>query len=246
MLILSIETTGPYASAALADEKGIQFKTCRDDYSHLQTISPMIVSLMEEAGAKAEDLTAIAVSRGPGSFTGLRIGVATAKGFAQIWNKPIAEVPTLDSFVYARTGLDESHLVCPIFDARRSQVYGAAFRKKAKDAGFGTVLDAETLIPESAIDLSAYLEMLKGFLLPGEKACFFGDGVARYLEQIEASGLPYVAAPEEWLLQRADNVALLGAALCAQGKLKDCYTAQPEYLRPAEAERKLKEKQQGK
>ena len=90
--ILTIETTGHFASVAL-NNRQIMNDT---DYSHLQEITPMIVQIMAEEDLKGEELDAVAVSRGPGSFTGIRIGMATAKGFAQIWNKPVICVPTLD------------------------------------------------------------------------------------------------------------------------------------------------------
>ena len=102
MLILAIDTTGPLASCALSD--GLQIEQIINDteYSHLEEIVPMVKRLLAEQKVQPEELDAIAVSRGPGSFTGIRIGMATAKGLAQIWDKPIVCVPTLDSFAYGR------------------------------------------------------------------------------------------------------------------------------------------------
>ena len=130
MFILGIETTGPHCSAALIDEKGnITIEKSMDRLNHLQVLTPLIDRLLKEAKITKDDICGVAASRGPGSFTGIRIGVSTARALAQVWNKPCIPVPTLFAFGYSRKDqlvADDKLAVCPIFDARRNQIYGAA------------------------------------------------------------------------------------------------------------------------
>lgn len=240
-VILAIETTGPLASVALSGlprEDGIVELVNQTHYSHLEEIAPMVKEILKTAGIGPEDLDAIAVSRGPGSFTGIRIGMATAKGFAQVWDKPVICVPTLASFAFsdaAESGFEgipsgTELLICPLFDARRSQVYAGVYAPGCKDA----------LLPDAAYDVPDYLAKLSALCTPGRVCLFFGDGCDPYRETLENSGLPHVFAPQEHRFQRAYAVLDLALQLYEEGQLTDCYHAQPEYLRLAEAERKLK------
>lgn len=228
MILLAIETTGPYASVAIYRDGVVREIINKTDYSHLQQITPMALEILKQCGIAPAELDAVVVSRGPGSFTGLRIGMATAKGLAQIWDKPIVCVPTLESFAYSEDPRPENALVCPVFDARRSQVYAAAF------------LGGETVVPEGAYAVEEYLDALRKAQNGTMAAIFYGDGVSVYKDAITGGFEPVLFAPEEFALQRAGNVARLAAKLYAKGELSDCYSAEPEYLRQAEAERKLK------
>lgn len=237
MLILAIETTGKLASAALIKDGNTSEKINFTDYSHLQEIVPMIKSLMEEQGVSHDQLDAVAVSRGPGSFTGVRIGVATAKGLAQVWNKPVIEVPTLAAFAFGQYGWlpeGENLLICPLFDARRNQVYAGVYEPENPLA----------IIEDRAVDADQHLAELKQYMqVTGcSKAVFFGDGIKPCLEKIQALGIAFELAPEEDRYQKASSAARLAELLYKQGDLKDCYTCAPEYLRQAEAERKRLEK----
>jgi len=135
MIILAIETTGPRASVALISETGdIMEKTSDVDMNHLKGLIPMIKVMIDECGCGINDIKYVAASVGPGSFTGIRIGVATARALAQTWAVKTISVPTLESFVYHSDqcgySMDSENcisLVCPIFDARRSQIYGGAY-----------------------------------------------------------------------------------------------------------------------
>lgn len=262
MTILAIETTGPLASVAI-NKDGKAIYTINDKgFSHLQECVPMVKALMEEEAVCPEDLDAIAVSRGPGSFTGIRIGMATAKGLAQVWDKPIVEVPTLESFAYADMPYTNSVLICPVFDARRSQVYAAAFRRAAGQADSccvpmkGKEPEVRTIVPEGAYALEEYLELLAEAAWDGDTLFFLGDGSRKFEEQIrtcldgpccgEGPSCSVEFAADEHYLQRADSVAVLGAKLFAEGKIKDCFTAQPNYLRAAEPDRKKKQPAGGK
>lgn len=236
MLILAIETTGSISSVALNNGECITEIKNTDSYSHLQQLVPMVKQLMDEEGADPQNLDAVAVSMGPGSFTGIRIGMATAKGLAQIWNKPIVEVPTLADFAFRDYDWEEegkSLLFCPVLDAKMHQVYAAAYAKNCK----------EPVVPGGAYGIDEYLQMLDGAFAGYDAAVFFGDGVKVYKEALENCGLDCAFAPEEDSCQTAFGIARLGAELFAEGKTKSCFDAQPEYYRLPEAERKLKEKQ---
>ena len=210
MKILAIETTGHFASVALNGRQVMN----DTDYSHLEEIVPMCQEILACEKLSGKDLDAIAVSRGPGSFTGIRIGVATAKGLAQIWNKPIVSVPTLDSFAYR---LGASDVIVPVFDARRFQVYAAAFKNQ------------ETLIPAGAYDIEEFKAKLSELINNENEVHYFGDGA--HLIDKESEGA-----------QEATQVLTLAEKMFTEGKLDTCYSAAPEYMRLAEAERKLKEK----
>ena len=235
MLILSVETTGPLCSVALWDGKNMRQSVNQTQYSHLEEVVPMIKAIMAEYAVSPEDLDAIAVSRGPGSFTGVRIGMATVKGLAQVWNKPVIEVPTLASFAFGcyswlKTG---KVLVCPMFDARRSQVYSGVYEPLNKEAD----------VEDAAYGIEELMEKIRGLKDKYDFIVFFGDGIKVYKDHLPECGIPYEIAHDEDLYQMAANDARLGEELFKEGCLKDCYTCQPEYLRLAEAERKLKEKQ---
>ena len=245
MLILAIETTGPLASAALFDDGIVSCIQSGSEFSHLQECVPMIKSLLAEEETDPKELDAIAVSCGPGSFTGIRIGMATAKGLAQVWDKPIIEVPTLESFAWADLPFTRSTLICPVFDARRSQVYAGAYRRLDSVNNAPEVL-AE--VEEGAYALDEYLDKLKEAAREGDTLLFFGDGSRKFEEQIclalegpccgEAPAVEVAFAEDGYYLQKADSVARLGANLFAEGKVKDCFSAQPNYLRAAEPDRK--------
>lgn len=209
MKILTIETTGHFASVALGSRQ-IMNDT---DYSHLEEIVPMCQEILAAEKLEGKDLDAIAVSKGPGSFTGIRIGIATAKGLAQIWNKPIIAVPTLESFAY-RKGV--SGIVVPVFDARRNQVYAGIYK------------DKKTLLAAGAYDIEWFKEKMVSHCERSEAIHFFGDGC----ELIGQKSLG---------VQEAEQVLAFAEKMYQEGKIETCYTVAPEYLRLAEAERKLLE-----
>lgn len=235
MKLLAIDTTGAHSSVAIYDNDIITQLLNGEEFSHLQKLVPSIDALLNETGTSPSELDGIAVSRGPGSFTGIRIGMATAKGLAQIWNKPIIEVPTLASFAYREYDWikePKNTVLCPVFDAKRHQIYGGAY-KPGSD---------KMLVPDGAYDLPEYLMLLSENIDAEKTFAFLGDGIAVYEEGLKACGRPYLFAPEKDRYQTAFGAARLGAKLFAEGKLKDCFTAKPEYLRQAEAERRVSEK----
>ncbi|MCD8083112.1 MAG: tRNA (adenosine(37)-N6)-threonylcarbamoyltransferase complex dimerization subunit type 1 TsaB, partial [Clostridiales bacterium] len=180
-----------------------------------------------------KDVDAIAVSGGPGSFTGLRIGSATAKGLGLALDKPLIHVPTLDAMAYNLYGA--SALICPLMDARRSQVYVGLyhFRQKFEVVKESCAMDIHDLIAE----LSAR----------GEPVIFLGDGVPVSEAAIRRElTVPYDFAPAHVNRQRGASVATLGAVYFAQGRTETAAEHAPDYLRKSQAERELDEaKRQG-
>ena len=248
MFILSIETTGPHCSAALIDEKGnIKIEKSLDRLNHLQVLTPLINKLMKDNGVTKDDIAAVAASRGPGSFTGIRIGVSTARALAQVWEKPCIAVPTLYAFGYSRKDelmKNENLAVCPIFDARRNQIYGACMVQKD-----GEIVE----------NVKAGPYMLDEFLSMVTVACqegsnmekftlrFIGDGVEKYREQIEAwANEAGVNVDLVVVYQYADSVAEIALGMYEKGETVDFNSFEPEYMRKAEAQRKLEERLLGK
>ncbi len=250
MELLAIETTGAAASAALIDENG-RLREVRSDQTmnHLHNLLPMVKKLLDESSLKIGGVSGIAVSEGPGSFTGIRIGMATAKALAQVIGVPVVSVPTLRSFVYHIP--DFPGVVCPIFDARRSQVYGGAYQR-TEDGSL------KQWIPDGAYDIVEYLDLVADALSETAELLFFGDGIAPYQKQIEEwnestyrvtlKGEEIIFAtqfvPEELRYQKASSVARLGLEMWKKGETKNYFELSPVYLRKAEAERKLLERQE--
>jgi tRNA threonylcarbamoyl adenosine modification protein YeaZ len=235
MKILAIETTGPLASVALIDQDGsITERAGGARYSHLEGLIPMIRLLLSDAQTEPQCLAAIAVSRGPGSFTGVRIGMTTAKALAQVWQKPVVQVPTLDSFAFhERVG--EGILAVPILDARRSQIYAGAYRKTREQK----ILPC---IEEKAWSPAEFLELLAERQEAGETALFCGDGAGVHEALLSRHPKPFFFCPAEESGQQAAWVARLGLQLYLAGCRTDAFSAEPVYLRQPEAERKLQEK----
>ncbi len=247
MNLLAIETTGANASVAIINEsKKIWEEYCDETMNHLRFLIPMIETLLEKCGLKIQDIDGIAVSEGPGSFTGIRIGIATAKALAQALNLEIVCVPTLRAFAYG--AVEEKRILCPIFDARRSQVYAGAYIWEAQGVCTQLIDDAAYMLEDFLRQMQAVLEKT------GQtEILFFGDGISSYKEQIEewAQGLKHENAqgtqpvidfaPEERRFQKASSVAALGYKLWEQGNAQNLFQAKPVYLRQAEAQRKLEE-----
>ncbi len=236
MRVLAIETTGLFASAALMDERGHVKEIIGDQrFSHLQYLVPMIRDLLKTCGLTIDDVTHVAVSEGPGSFTGIRIGMATAKALAQVKNLPVIPVPTLMAFTFNAPDFDG--IYCPIFDARRDQVYGGAYYK-----------DEDTvhrLFPDGAYDIRDYLDKIKSYnKMKMGKSMLFGDGVDRYKDEIDAQNAKnlFLFADVNNRYQKASSIARLSATLLAQGKVQSCMDVKPVYLRKPEAQRKLEER----
>jgi tRNA threonylcarbamoyladenosine biosynthesis protein TsaB len=251
MWILTMETTGPMASVAIINEEGtIWEKVGEKGYNHLTSLIPMTKSLLEENGLAPRDISAVAASVGPGSFTGIRIGVSSARAFSQSMGIPCISIPTLQTFLYncgegkeSKEGKeghenhenheDQTKLVCPVIDARRDQLYGAAFYK------------GEALVEEAAYSLGDYLERIGSLeRKPWKEAIFYGDGISRYGETLDSwgkeMGIGIIFAGEDARYQRARWGALIAKSQWDKGILLSYNELMPRYMRLAEAEQKLK------
>ena len=225
MKILALETSAVACSAALCeDEKLLAQFFQNNGLTHSVTLMPMCQAMLAGCGVKLEDVDVIAVAAGPGSFTGLRIGVAAAKGLAWPGNKPCAGVSTLEAMAWslAHTGA----IVAPVMDARRGQLYNALFR--------GTGEGLERLAPDRAIaadDLAAELAAL-----PGPKV-LVGDGALLARRLLGERGLELTVAPPHLRLQSAWGVARGALELARRGELTDAAGLAPVYHRLSQAER---------
>lgn len=234
MKILGLDSSGLVASAAIVEDD-ILLAEYTTDYkkTHSQTLLPMLDELRKMIELDLNTVDAIAVAAGPGSFTGLRIGSATAKGLGLALDKPLIEVPTLEGLAWNLWGTDK--IVCPLMDARRNQVYTAAYEFRREGEGFQLCPVAE----QAPRDIVEMLEMLNDL---GREAIFLGDGVSVYRDLIrERCGIPYSVAPAGCNRQRAANIAVLGAVYMRQGKTVTAAEHQPIYLRQSQAERERDE-----
>ena len=224
-MILAFETSAKAASVALMEQGKLLGESYQNTgLTHSQTLMSMAEDLLKNCGKTVQDVTAVAVAKGPGSFTGVRIGVAAAKGFAWGGGIPCYGVSTLEAMAVG-LGVHDGYVV-PTMDARRDQTYTAIFRA---DSGKLT-----RILDDSAISFAELGEKLKNC----EKPIFLvGDGgiLCYNTLQKEVSGL--VLPPEHRLHQRAGGVALVAERMLAEGCPGDGASLTPNYLRVSQAER---------
>ncbi len=235
MKILGLDSSGLVASVAVVEDDVLRAEYTTDyKKTHSQTLLPMLEELRNMIELDLESLDAIAIAAGPGSFTGLRIGAATAKGLGLALNKPLVEVPTLEGLAYNLWGT--THLVCPLMDARRNQVYTGVYEFVKK----GNDLVLHAVEEQCAIDIAEIIAKLNAL---GREVVFLGDGVPVYRNVIEEQmKVPFSFAPAGNNRQRAAGVAALGAVYFAQGRTVSAAEHQPEYLRKSQAEREQEAK----
>lgn len=213
--VLGIETSGTIGSVALWEGAVVAEESFQRGLVHGKALVPTIARLLEQAGWEKTSLGLIAVSQGPGSYTGVRVGVATAKALAYALGRPLLGVSTLDAL--ARNHTHAAIPVCPVVDARWEQVYTALYA-----ADFARVWGPRAMRPE---DLARELP---------EKVHLFGDGMKRYGSMFQREGITF-GGEDEWVCH-AREVASLGARDFAAGRRDDASTLVPLYLRPTEAE----------
>lgn len=233
MNILGIESSSLVASVALLSDDILTAEyTVNFKKTHSQTLLPMLDEIVSMTGVSLENVDAIAVSAGPGSFTGLRIGSATGKGLGLALKKPLISVPTIDAMAYEFYGC--ASIICPIMDARRDQVYTGIYNNRK---GF-------SIIKEScAMDIRELIDELNSM---GEPVIFSGDGVPAYKESIEEfMKVPFEFAPAHLSRQRAGAVAAYGARMFLEGKTVTAAEHAPDYLRKPQAEREREEALKG-
>ena len=257
MYILAIETTGPVGSVAVIDadkkcgapssgkempgqcaycdeEEHVPVKVTTQTMSHLKNLIPMISEILEEEHISKDEICSVAASVGPGSFTGIRIGVSTARALAQAWDVPCISVPTLELF---REKCASNGSVCVIFNARRGQVYGACYDGEGK-----ALIEPGPYMLEDMLGRIADLRI---------RPVFYGDGVDAYFDRDEfrdkVSG--YDAAPDEERCQTADMTARYARRVWQEhttgtsgsGRVVTCEELLPDYMRESEAEQRLKD-----
>lgn len=246
MKILALESSGMVAGVAVLEdgtllaEYGTNYKK-----THSQTLLPMLEELRRMIELDLDSIDAIAVASGPGSFTGLRIGAATAKGLGLALEKPIVEVPTLEGLAYNMCGCGGDIFVCPLMDARRSQVYTGIYEFGEPEDGQDGIPVLRVVEPQAALDMEALLGKINelGERYPGRRVVFLGDGAAIHRQRIqEEIRMPCAFAPVSSNCQRAASVAALGAVYYRMGKAVAAAEHRPEYLRKSQAERELQEK----
>ncbi len=231
MKLLAIETSALVCSAAVMEEDILLGEfTIQQKKTHSQMLMPMVEALCEKLELDLATLDAIAVAGGPGSFTGLRIGSATAKGLASALQKPVVSVPTVAALAYRLYG--SAGLICPVMDARREQTYTGIYQFE------GTGM--QTILPQCAVslpDLAAELNRRESAVT------FLGDGVPVFREKLDALlTVPHFFAPPHLCRQSAASVAALGMRYLKEGRTETAAMHKPEYLRLSQAERVRAEK----
>ena len=230
MRILSLDTSATVASVAIAnDSVPLAQYTLNAKNTHSETILPMIENMLDALCLKASDIDLFALSAGPGSFTGVRIGAATVKGLAFASNKPCVEVSTLEAL--AQNLVFKEGLICPVMNARRSQVYTALFRSNGKEL--------ERLMPDSALSI----EELDGILSQySEPIALVGDGYDICEQGFNKTELIFV--PEFMRLQSALSVAAIALQNYNSGNVCTDSALSVNYLRPSQAERERAEREE--
>ena len=230
MRILALDSSGLVATVAIVEEgQTIAEYTVNYKKTHSQTLLPMLDEIVKMTEFDINTIDAIAVAGGPGSFTGLRIGSATAKGLGLALNKPLIHIPTVDGMAYNLFG--NTGLICPIMDARRNQVYTGLYRFES---------EFEVVEEQMAISVQDLIEKLNAL---GEKVTFLGDGVPVYGDQLkEGLTVECVFAPAHVNRQSAAAVGTLAMKYFAEGKVESAKDHQPDYLRLSQAERERAEK----
>ena len=225
MKILALETSAKAVSAAVTEDGKVLASGYQDTgLTHSRTLMPIVEHILKNTDLTVQDCDVIAVAAGPGSFTGIRIGVAAAKGLAFAADKPAVGVSTLAAM--ARNVAFCDGLVICAMDARRQQVYNALF--EAKDG------QLTRLTPDRAIALEELAEELRSDPRP---KTVVGDGAKLCLAHLTAAGIPCRLAPAHLVMQNAMSVALEAEAMAAEGKLVSAQALEPVYLRPAQADR---------
>ena len=227
MKILAVETSTMLGGVAIMDDAGGLVAETRLNIrtTHSEELMTGIDFVLRHAGLKIGDIDVFGVATGPGSFTGLRIGLSTVKGFSYATGKPVVAIPTLEAFAWNFPC--SAHPVCPMLDARKKEVYAAVFLWR--DEGF------EKIMEESSIGPGDLGTILRGpVLLAGEGARIYRDVFRDALHEHA------LFAPPQWSVPSPSNVAFLGLKRAMNGEFMDPISLVPLYIRKSEAEVKFK------
>lgn len=237
MKIIALDSSGLVASVAVLEdgrligEYNIQYKK-----THSQTLLPMLDALKQMVELQLDTVDAIALAAGPGSFTGLRIGSATAKGLGLALNKPIIEIPTLDGLACNLYGTDK--LVCPIMDARRNQVYTGVYEYR-KEMTETVKYELRCLLNQCAVPIEEIADKCNSY---AREVIFLGDGVPVFEQRLKnLMKVPYGFAPAHMNRQRAASFGILAEKYYKEGRIISAADHAPIYLRMSQAEREKME-----
>jgi tRNA threonylcarbamoyladenosine biosynthesis protein TsaB len=225
VIILSIDSSTPVAGIAVSDGKKLLGEVMiNTQNTHSEKLMPMVAQLLHDLQMSIQQIDAVAITCGPGSFTGLRIGMATAKGIVQGGNKKLIAIPTLDTL--AQNLNHYPGIICPIMNAQKKQVYTAIY--KSTETGM------ERLSDYQAIEAETLAEQL---LTLGETVWFTGDGVDAFADVFRAKlGAQCRLADGNTVLPQAGALAMLAAERAEQEQFDDLYQAELIYIRKSEAE----------
>ena len=241
MKILALDSSGLTASVAIVEDGQLRAEyTVNYKKTHSQTLLPMLDEITDMTELRLQEIEAVAIASGPGSFTGLRIGAATAKGLCLALNVPVIPVPTLEGLAYNLYGCHER--ICPIMDARRSQVYNGIYTFSAEQTKQSEAPEEHLQVVQTqrTIAVDALIQELNDAEKP---VVFLGDGVPVYKEKLEAGlTVPHTYAPEHLNRQRAGAVGALGLRYYKEEKFESAADFKPDYLRVSQAERERAER----
>ena len=230
MKIIALESSAVTASVAVCEDEVLLAQAFQNSgLTHSVTLMPMVADLLKNAGLTLDDMDVVAVAAGPGSFTGIRIGVAAAKGLAWPGDKLCAPCSTLESMAWQVAHMGGE--ICAVMDARRQQVYNGRF--------LGTEDGMVRLSEDRAIGLDELTEEVKK---SGNPQILVGDGAELCYNAFRAAGIPARLAPPHLLCQTAWGVARAALEMARQGKLVPAGQMTPQYHRLSQAERERLER----
>ena len=231
MKVLAVDTSSMVATCAIMDDERLLVEyVINHKRTHSQKIMPIIKEVLENCEVKVEDIDVYAIAKGPGSFTGLRIGMATIKGLAHVADKPVVGIPTLEALAFNL--VYSEGIIVPIMDARRNRVFTGMYRWE--NGKFHTIKD------QDVIEIDELLDMLKE---RNERVIFNGDGTLVYKEKIiSVLGESAIFAPSSVNMAKASSVAQLALAKAKKGEVESYFDIVPDYLRKSQAEREYDER----
>lgn len=231
MRILAIDSSSMVATVAITTDGILNAEyTINHKKTHSQTLLPMIAEIVKMIEIDMDSIDAVAITGGPGSYTGLRIGSATAKGIGLALNKPIINVPTIDALAYNL--YSSQYVICPIMDARRGQVYTGIYKFEETEM--------KTIKPQCIMMID---ELIKELDTIKESVMFLGDGVDVHKQLIDdMMDTKHYYAPASMNRHKASTLGTIAEIYYKNGKTETAKEHKPEYLRLSQAERELKAK----
>ncbi|MEN8904587.1 MAG: tRNA (adenosine(37)-N6)-threonylcarbamoyltransferase complex dimerization subunit type 1 TsaB [Clostridiales bacterium] len=239
MKLLAIDTSTSCAGICIYEDNKVlaELNINNDKKTHSQKLIPYINNLLKEFGFKVSDFDIFAVTTGPGSFTGLRIGITTVKIFSYIYKKPLVGVTTLDTMVYNYHFSEK--ILCPIIDARNSQVYTSIYTNNGH---------LDRITDYMAIHIDELIKILNNF---NREIIFLGDGIDKHRDFLDKTiKSKCFFSPANLKFQKSSSLATLAYEMYLRGEVSNSFKLEPFYLRKSQAERirdeRLKENKNGK